>query len=185
MAARFQPASTAPRANTRRKAARAPFRRTVPERSLDSLTPVVTTANAAFVTPSRKLTALRQRREIHSDFKDVQQSSLPGTVTRAKQSMKDAPDHLTFDLLVDNAAAPSSRTTKPRLGRAKMPDALSDAERAQRYRARKKTRLAEMRQCCSVRPSSTSLRVIPGSASKAAIAASGLSPASATLLMPF
>lgn len=33
----------------------------------------------------------------------------------------------------------------PKLGRPKKPEALSDAERARRYRARKKARLAELR----------------------------------------
>lgn len=57
--------------------------------------------------------------------------------------MQDAHDHITFDLFFDEAAPLSPCTTK--LGRPTKPDALSDAERARRYRARKKARLADLR----------------------------------------
>lgn len=57
--------------------------------------------------------------------------------------MQDAHDHFTFDLLLCEAGQPSP--SMPKLGRPKKPEALSDAERARRYRARKKARLAELR----------------------------------------
>lgn len=59
--------------------------------------------------------------------------------------MQDKHDHVTFDLLLDVAAPKLSCAAKPALGRPRKPDALSDAERARRYRARKKARLAELR----------------------------------------
>lgn len=67
------------------------------------------------------------------------------TVTRAIPCMRDKHDCVTFDLLLDEAAPATPRATKPSLGRPKKADALSDAERARRYRARKKARLAELR----------------------------------------
>lgn len=57
--------------------------------------------------------------------------------------MRDKHDHITLSLPLDELAP--QPTVKPKLGRPKKPDALSDAERARRYRARRKTRLAELR----------------------------------------
>jgi len=59
--------------------------------------------------------------------------------------MRDKHDHVTLDLLLDVPAPQPSCATKPTLGRPRKPDALSDAERARRYRARKKARLADLR----------------------------------------
>jgi hypothetical protein len=58
--------------------------------------------------------------------------------------MRDKYDHVTIELLDVTAPSPTS-AAKPALGRPRKPDALSDAERARRYRARKKTRLANLR----------------------------------------
>ena len=59
--------------------------------------------------------------------------------------MQDAHDHFTLDLLLDAAAPLPPFADKPKLSRPKKANALSDAERARRYRARKKARLAELR----------------------------------------
>lgn len=59
--------------------------------------------------------------------------------------MRDKHDHVTLDLLLDVTAPTPSCAAKPTLGRPKTPDALSDAERARRYLARKKARLADLR----------------------------------------
>lgn len=59
--------------------------------------------------------------------------------------MRDKHDHVTFELLLDEAAPQLSCERKRTLGRPIKPDALSDAERARRYRARKRARLAELR----------------------------------------
>jgi hypothetical protein len=53
-------------------------------------------------------------------------------------------DHDTH-LLHEEQPRPSSLAAVRKRGRPPKPDALSDAERARRYRARKKTRLAELR----------------------------------------
>ena len=57
---------------------------------------------------------------------------------------EDTHDDFTLDLPLCEEA-PLSHTAKPKIGRPKKPDALSDAERSRRYRARKKARLAELR----------------------------------------
>lgn len=57
--------------------------------------------------------------------------------------MRDKNDTVTLSLPLDEVAP--QPTTKPKLGRPKKSDALNDAERARRYRARKKARLAELR----------------------------------------
>lgn len=59
--------------------------------------------------------------------------------------MQDAHDHFTLDLFLEEAAPLPPCTDKQKLGRPKKANALSDAERARRYRARKKARLAELR----------------------------------------
>ena len=60
--------------------------------------------------------------------------------------MRDKHDHSTIDLLLLDVTAPSPTcAAKPALGRPRKADALSDAERARRYRARKKSRLADLR----------------------------------------
>jgi hypothetical protein len=59
--------------------------------------------------------------------------------------MRDKHDHVTLDLLEDEADLQPPCVTKPALGRPRKPDALSDAERARRYRERKKARLADLR----------------------------------------
>lgn len=60
--------------------------------------------------------------------------------------MRDKHDHVTLDLLLAVEAAPTLVCqAKRKPGRPTKPDALSDAERARRYRARKKARLAELR----------------------------------------
>lgn len=59
--------------------------------------------------------------------------------------MQDTHDHFTLDLLLDEVVPLPPCVTKPKLGRPTKPDALSDAERARSYRARKKARLAELR----------------------------------------
>ena len=60
--------------------------------------------------------------------------------------MRDKHDHVTLDLLPEHAAAPMLPCPAKRPpGRPKKPDALSAAERARRYRARKRARLAELR----------------------------------------
>lgn len=59
--------------------------------------------------------------------------------------MQDTHDHFTLDLPLSEAATLSPYTTKPKIGRPKKHDALSDAERSRRYRARIKARLAELR----------------------------------------
>lgn len=67
-------------------------------------------------------------------------------MTRAIPGMRDKHDHVTLGLLLEPAAAPVLPCpAKCKPGRPREPDALSDAERARRYRARKKTRLAELR----------------------------------------
>lgn len=58
--------------------------------------------------------------------------------------MRDKHDHVTSELLLEDAAPQFFSTSKPTLGRPRKPDALSEAERARRYRARKKARLAEL-----------------------------------------
>lgn len=59
--------------------------------------------------------------------------------------MRDKYDHVTLDLFLDETALTTPCPDKRKLGRPKKADALSDAERARRYRARKKARLAELR----------------------------------------
>ena len=60
--------------------------------------------------------------------------------------MRDKHDHVTLDLLLAVEAAPTPACqAKRKPGRSAKPDSLSDAERARRYRARKKARLAELR----------------------------------------
>ena len=59
--------------------------------------------------------------------------------------MRDKYDYLTLNLLRDEAAPQLPGVPAPKLGRPRKPDAFSDAERAQRYRARKKARLAELK----------------------------------------
>lgn len=59
--------------------------------------------------------------------------------------MRDKYDHVTLNLLSDEAVPQLPSAPVPKIGRPRKPDALSDAERAQRYRARKKARLAELR----------------------------------------
>lgn len=65
-------------------------------------------------------------------------------MTRAIQGMRDKYDHVTLDLLPDEAAPQLPSAPSPKVGRPRKPDALSDAERARRYRAKKKARLAEL-----------------------------------------
>ena len=60
--------------------------------------------------------------------------------------MRDKHDHVTLDLLLAVEAAPTPACqAKRKPGRSAKPDSLSDAERTRRYRARKKARLAELR----------------------------------------
>jgi|GEM_PF-4569884 len=62
--------------------------------------------------------------------------------------MRDKHDHVTIELLLEHAAVPTLPCTAPakrKPGRPRKPGALSDAERARRYRARKKVRLADLR----------------------------------------
>lgn len=62
--------------------------------------------------------------------------------------MRDKHDHVTLELLLEHAAVPTlpcAAPAKRKPGRPRKLDALSDAERARRYRARKKARLAELR----------------------------------------
>lgn len=60
--------------------------------------------------------------------------------------MRDKHDHVTLDLLLAVEAAPTPVCqARRRPGRPTKPDALSDAERARRYRAREKARLADLR----------------------------------------
>lgn len=59
--------------------------------------------------------------------------------------MQDQYDHVTLNLLLDETALQSTCATKPRVGRPRNPNALSDAERARSYRARKKARRADLR----------------------------------------
>jgi hypothetical protein len=66
-------------------------------------------------------------------------------MTRAIQDMRDKHDHVTLDLLLGEAVPQLPSAPAPKLGRPRKDDALSDAERARRYRARKKARLAERR----------------------------------------
>ena len=65
---------------------------------------------------------------------------------RAIPCMRDKHDHFTLDLLLEveaDSGPPLPAKRKP--GRPKKADALDDAERSRRYRARMKTRLAELR----------------------------------------
>ncbi|MBG6222139.1 hypothetical protein H4V96_000058 [Janthinobacterium sp. CG_23.4] len=64
---------------------------------------------------------------------------------RAIPYMRDKYDHLTMYLFTDEALPQMPSAPAPKLGRPRKADALSDAERAQRYRARKKARLAELK----------------------------------------
>lgn len=59
--------------------------------------------------------------------------------------MKDEYDHFTMDLLVDEPLRQPPSAPATRVGRPRKDDALSDAERARRYRDRKKARLAELK----------------------------------------
>lgn len=59
--------------------------------------------------------------------------------------MKDEHDYFTMDLLTDGLLPPSPSAPVAKVGRPRKDDALSDAERARRYRARKKARLAELK----------------------------------------
>lgn len=66
-------------------------------------------------------------------------------VTRSILNMRDKHDHVTLNLLSDEAAPQLPSAPVPKIGRPRKEDALSDAERARRYRARKKARLAELK----------------------------------------
>jgi hypothetical protein len=58
--------------------------------------------------------------------------------------MRDKYDYVTLDLLSEAAPQlPSAQV--PKIGRPRNENALSDAERARRYRAKKKARLAELK----------------------------------------
>lgn len=59
--------------------------------------------------------------------------------------MRDKHDHVTLNLLSDEAVPQLPSAPIPKIGRPRKEDALSDAERARRYRARKKARLAELK----------------------------------------
>lgn len=59
--------------------------------------------------------------------------------------MRDKHDPFTLDLFVGDAAPQPSNVSMPKIGRPRKPDALSDAERARRYRARKRARYAELK----------------------------------------
>lgn len=59
--------------------------------------------------------------------------------------MRDKHDHVTLNLLPGEAVPQLPSAPVPKIGRPRKDDALSDAERARRYRARKKARLAELR----------------------------------------
>lgn len=59
--------------------------------------------------------------------------------------MRDKYDYITLDLLSDKAVPQLPSAPVPKIGRPRKEDALSDAERARRYRARKKARLAELK----------------------------------------
>lgn len=59
--------------------------------------------------------------------------------------MKDEHDHFTMDLLADKPLRQAPSAPAAKIGRPRKDDALSDAERARRYRARKKARLAELK----------------------------------------
>ena len=65
-------------------------------------------------------------------------------MTLAILDMRDKYDHVTLDLLSEAAPQlPSAPAHK--IGRPRKENALSDAERARRYRAKKKARLAELK----------------------------------------
>ncbi|PLC47878.1 hypothetical protein CR159_21195 [Pollutimonas subterranea] len=59
--------------------------------------------------------------------------------------MRDINGHLILSLLLKEAVLPPPRAITGKLGRPLKANALSAAERARRYRARKKARLAELR----------------------------------------
>lgn len=59
--------------------------------------------------------------------------------------MRDKHDPFTLDLFHGEAAPHLSNAPTPKIGRPRKPDALSDAERARRYRAQKKARQAELK----------------------------------------
>lgn len=59
--------------------------------------------------------------------------------------MRDKYDHVTLDLLSDEAVPQPPIAPAPKIGRPRKEDALSDAERARRYRAKRKARLAELK----------------------------------------
>jgi hypothetical protein len=59
--------------------------------------------------------------------------------------MKDEYDHFTMDLLTDEPLPQLPSAPGAKVGRPRKEDALSDAERARRYRAGKKARLAELK----------------------------------------
>lgn len=65
-------------------------------------------------------------------------------MTLAILDMRDKYDHVTLDLLSE-AALQLPSAPAPQIGRPCKQDALSDAERARRYRAKKKARLAELK----------------------------------------
>jgi hypothetical protein len=59
--------------------------------------------------------------------------------------MRDKYDFLTMHLLTNQALPQMPSAPIPKIGRPRKADALSDAERARLYRARKKARLAELK----------------------------------------
>jgi hypothetical protein len=69
-------------------------------------------------------------------------------VTRSILNMRDKHDHVTLNLLSDGAVLQLPSAPVPKIGRPRKEDALSDAECARRYRARKKARLAELKDIC-------------------------------------
>jgi len=66
-------------------------------------------------------------------------------VTRSKLNIRDKYDHVPVDLLGHEAVSQSPSAPTPKIGRLRKEDTLSDAERARRYGARKKARLAELK----------------------------------------
>ena len=67
------------------------------------------------------------------------------TVTRAIPYMRNKYDPVTLYLLTDEALPPMPSAPVLKAGRPRKADALSDAERARLYRARKKARFAELK----------------------------------------
>lgn len=64
---------------------------------------------------------------------------------RSILDMRDKYDHVTLDLLSDEVVPQLHSAPVPKIGRPQKEDALSDAERARRYRAKRKARLAELK----------------------------------------